>query len=110
MPQLEPIVFDASSRDYVRSLSNQTLIGADEQIEGYVAQLHAHRRSVDVRIDDSRNVRIRLSDENFRRLRYETETDDRLRFYGRPVHRFTRDPDRFSEFEADRFKVIKDAA
>ena len=106
LPNLETVRLDKSAQDYVRSLADQSISGAPQLVEGYISELHANRRSVDVQNDGERRIRVRLSDENFQRLRYHTDSDALVRFYGRPSYRFTRDSAGFSELDADSFEVV----
>lgn len=103
-PRVEPVVFDSDTQYYVRSVKNETYLGASTEIEGVVTKLYPNRSVVEIKLAPKRYVKVIATDNDFQSVRYKTDMGDTIRFLGRPRYRLGRE--HFEEFVADRYLGI----
>lgn len=98
--------FDASSKDYLRSIKGEIVLGDYQEIKGKVYKLYPASKIVAIRRGGGRNVSVFLKDHDFDRIRYHKESNPIFLFRGRARFQFGIETKVVSEFVADDIKYI----
>ena len=104
----EMVTFDASSRDYVRSLDASFYLGAVQTLEGDVFRLYPNHDVVEIRRLDGRRCKVFLRADDFSLVRYSQTHSGRIGIAGRPRFRIGAETRTFSEFEGTTVVLLEE--
>jgi len=104
---VEPVVFDRETRDYVRQLENETFLGETQSIEGTITKLYPNRLIVEIKVEPNYYTKVFLNESDFDVVRYKTRTGDIIKFMGRPIYRLGQKTTKIREFEAASIEEIR---
>ena len=104
---VEPVIFDRETRDYVRQLENETFLGEMQSIEGTITKLYPNRLIVEIKVEPNYYTKVFLKESDFDVVRYKTRPGDIIKFVGRPIYRLGQKTTKIREFEAVSIEEIR---
>jgi hypothetical protein len=105
---LPPVNFSSDTKEYVRHLENQPVLGETQDISGIIERLDQFRLMAEVRLTNQQLVKVYLEAELFQTARYRVGKDEIVTFTGRPIMKLGA-RSRFKEFEAYEISIEKKA-
>lgn len=102
------VIFDSGTRDYLNEISDERLLGAEQEIFARPYKLYPNSDIVGVRLLGKGTCSIYLSPENFEKIRYDRERNAVWCFVGRPRYGLGATFDQITEFEAREIKKVRE--
>lgn len=104
---LEPVIFSQETKEYVKQLKNEPVLGELQDIKGKVVRLDTSKFVAEVRIENGKLVKVSLEPKDFETVRYRADQNTIVTFTGRPILRFGART-QYKEFEAHSITLEKE--
>lgn len=103
---LPPVTIGLETKEYVKYLENQPVLGETQDISGIIERLDQFRLIAEVRLSAKRIIKVHLEPDFFETARYKVGKNQTVTFTGRPIMKLGA-RSKFKEFEAYKITLNK---
>ena len=104
----KPVVFDKSTKEYVKKLSQEKFLGNTQTIKGVLTKLLPSSHTVEIRRSGGSLVKVYFDPKLFDSVRYDTSGHKTLSVVGRPIFPMGATSSKVYEFEGHEVELVED--